>query len=179
VRRTRRTPDVPLNPPPTRVTRGRTTPTPTEETETTTTKKPNSSSNSRTTPRRGTRNTPVRDDGQPEPAPPPKKSTRGKRVETIKEEEDEATVPSQTAAQKGTLTEKSQLPRRSRTTVTGKESPTEKENEPSDSGDNSQSQGAPPTRARRTVAKTPAVKPDSKGPKPTTGRPTRVTRGKK
>ena len=179
MRRTRRTPDVPLTLPPTRVTRGRTTPTPTEETETKATKKPNSSSNSRATPRRGTRNTPVPDDGQPEPAPPPRKATRGKRVETIKEEEDEATVPSQTTTQKGTLKEKSQLPPRSRTTVTGKESPTEKENEPSDSGDNSQSQGAPPTRARRTATKAPVVKPDSKGQKPVTGRSTRVTRGKK
>lgn len=179
MRRTRRTPDVPSNPPSTRVTRGRTTPTPVEETETATSKKPNSSSNSRATPRRGTRNTPVPDDGQSEPAPPLKKSTRGKRVETIKEEEDEAVVPSKTTAQKGTLKEKSQLPSRSRTTVTGKESPTEKENEPSDSGDNSQSQGAPPTRARRTTTKAPVIKADAKGSKPATGRPARVTRGKK
>ena len=179
MRRTRRTPDVPSNVPPIRATRGRTTPTPVEETETMATKKPSSSSNSRTTPRRGTRNTPVSDDGQPEPAPALKKSTRGKRVETIKEEEDETTVLPQTTAQKGMLTEKSQLPLRSRTTVTEKESPTEKENEPSDSGDNSQSQGAPPTRARRAATKAPVVKIDAKGPKPTIARPTRVTRSKK
>lgn len=151
-----------------------------EETQTVATKKPNSSSNSRATPRRGTRNTPVSDDGQSEPAPVLRKSTRGKRVETIKEEEDEATVPSQVAVQKGMLTEKSQLPNRSRTTVAGNESLTEKENEPSDSGDNSQSQGAPPTRARRTAAKTPVVTTDAKGSKPATTRATRVgTRGKK
>ena len=163
------------------MTRGRTTPTPTEvvETAATTTKKPNSSSNSRVAPRRGTRNTPVPDEDQPDPAPVPKRSTRGKRVETIKEEEDDATVPSQTTAQKGTLTKKSQLPSRSRTTVTEKDTPTEKENEPSDSGENSQSQGAPPTRTRRMVTKAPPTKVDAKEPKATTVRQTRTTRGKK
>lgn len=177
MRRTRRTPDVPSNPPPTRVTRGRTTPTPAEENETTiTTKKPSSS---RVTPRRGTRNTPVPDEDRSDPAPALKKSTRGKRVETIKEEDDDATVPPQTTAQKGTLTKKSQLPNRLRTAATEKDTPTEKENEPSDSGDNSQSQGAPPTRTRRTVTKAPSIKADAKEPKATTAKLTRATRSKK
>ena len=178
MRRTRRTPDVPPNPPPTRVTRGRTTPTLTEENETTstTTKKPSSS---RVTPRRGTRNTPVPDEDKSDPAPALKKPTRGKRVETIKEEEDDATVPSKTTAHKGTLTKKSQLPARSRTTATEKDIPTEKENEPDDSGDSSQSQGAPPTRTRRTVTKALPTKADAKEPKAMTVKPTRATRSKK
>jgi len=163
------------------MTRGRTTPTPTEEAETavTTARKPGSSSNSRTTPRRGTRNTPAPDEDQPDLVPPPKKSTRGKRVETIKEEGDDDAVPSKTAAQKGTLTKKSQLPARSRTAVTEKDTPTEKENEPSDSGDNSQSQGAPPARTRGTVTKAPPTKVNAKEAKATTTRPTRATRSKK
>lgn len=177
MRRTRRTPDIPSNPPPARVTRGRTTPTPTEENEsgTTVVKKPSSS---RATPRRGTRNTPVPDEDQSDPVPALSKSTRGKRVETIKEEDD-GTVPSQTIAQKGTLTEKSLLTTRSRTTVTEKDIPTEKENDPSDSGDNSQSQGAPPARTRRTVAKTPSTRAESKESKGTTVKPTRTTRSRK
>ena len=154
--------------PPTRVTRGRTTPTPVEDggTVTTVTKKPNSSSNLRTNPRRGTRTTPVPDEDQPGVPTARKKPTRGKRVETIKEEDD---VPPQTTTQKGPLTRKTRLQTPSH------ESPTEKENDPSDSGENVQSQGAPQTRTRRTATKTPAVKAE----KATTARPTRVTRSKK
>lgn len=100
-------------------------------------------------------------------------------METIKEEDDDNDVPSQTAAQKGTLTKKSQLPARSRTAVTEKDTPTEKENEPSDSGDNSQSQGVPPARTRRTATKAPPTKADVKETKAATARPTRATRSKK
>ena len=177
MRRTRRTPDVPSNPPPARVTRGRTTPTPTEENESgaTVVKKPNSS---RATPRRGTRNTPIPDEDQSDLVPALKKSTRGKRVETIKEEDD-ATVPSQTTAQKGTLTKKSQIMSRTRTAATEKDTPTEKENDPSDSGDNSQSQSAPSTRTRRTVVKAPSTRVESKESKGTMVKPTRTTRSRK
>jgi hypothetical protein len=63
--------------------------------------------------------------------------------------------------------------------VTEKVPPIEKENDPSDSGDNSQSQVAPQTRTKRTATKAPAVKADVKGQKVITAKPTRVTRNKK